>query len=122
VRVSFNRDVTLEITRHVTRKDNTIEKKKRQFATCETSSGLGRVWSRKGSWGCYRGRSETNMADIVVEEVVTSKETEIILTEDDIPGAKLNKHVEECSCSVLRRWLLCRGAKTSGKLADLRKR
>ena len=48
--------------------------------------------------------------------------TKIKLTEDDIPGAKLTKSVEECGCVVLRRWLLCKGAKTSGKLAVLRQR
>ena len=41
----------------------------------------------------------------------------LLLKEDDIPGAKLLKPIEQCSCAVLRRWLLCRVAKTSGKLA-----
>ena len=47
---------------------------------------------------------------------------DFIIDENDIPGAKLPKPIEECTCAVLRRWLLCRGAKTSGKLADLRVR
>lgn len=50
------------------------------------------------------------------------KSTLLLLEEDDIPGAKLLKPVEQCGCAVLRRWLLCRGAKTSGKLADLKQR
>ena len=37
-----------------------------------------------------------------------------VLTEDDIPGAKLPcQFVEQCSVMQLRRWLLCRGAKTT---------
>ena len=38
-----------------------------------------------------------------------------LLNEEDIPCAKLVKPIEQCCCAVLRRWLLCRGAKTSGK-------
>lgn len=42
------------------------------------------------------------------------------LTEDDIPGAKLEcEIVEQCSVTQLKRWLLCRGAKTSGRKAAL---
>ena len=33
-----------------------------------------------------------------------------LLNEENIPGAKLVKPIEKCSCAVLRRWLLCRGA------------
>ena len=47
---------------------------------------------------------------------------EIRVTEDDIPGAKLVKNVEDCNCTELRRWLLCRGAKTTEKRADLKRR
>ena len=46
------------------------------------------------------------------------KMKDFIIDENDIPGAKLPKLIQECTCAVLRRWLLCRGAKTSGKLAD----
>lgn len=46
---------------------------------------------------------------------------DFIIDKNDIPGAKLPKPIKECTCAVLRRWL-CRGAKTSGKLADLRVR
>ncbi|KAK3741757.1 hypothetical protein QZH41_008854 [Actinostola sp. cb2023] len=59
------------------------------------------------------------MEDKVVE---SQNKTQFTLNEVDIPGAKLLKPPEECTCSILRRWLLCRGAKTSGKLADLRLR
>ena len=45
-----------------------------------------------------------------------------LLNDENIPGANLVKPIEQCSCSVLRRTLLCRGAKTSGKLADLKQR
>ena len=47
----------------------------------------------------------------------------VVIIEEDIPGAKLpRENVEECTVPQLRRWLLCRGAKTSGKKADLVKR
>ena len=43
-----------------------------------------------------------------------------ILSEKDIPGAKLPKETaEECNCWELRRWLQCRGARTTGKKAAL---
>ena len=39
----------------------------------------------------------------------------VFLTEIDIPGAKLPRDsVEKCSVVQLKRWLLCRGAKTTG--------
>lgn len=41
---------------------------------------------------------------------------EIILKEEDIPGAKLPRDTpEECKVQQLQRWLLCRGAKVTGK-------
>jgi len=43
-----------------------------------------------------------------------------ILSEEDIPGAKLRREtVEECSVVQLKRWLVYRGAKTSGKKGAL---
>ena len=48
---------------------------------------------------------------------------QIVLTEEDIPGAKLPRgNAEECTVPQLRRWLLCRGVKISGKKAELVKR
>ena len=39
----------------------------------------------------------------------------VILSEEDIPGAKIpHETVEQCSVVQLKRWLLCRGAKTTG--------
>lgn len=44
----------------------------------------------------------------------------VTLSEEDIPGAKLPKDTpEECNCWVLRRWLQCRGARTTGKKGAL---
>jgi len=59
-----------------------------------------------------------------MEEKVDSSvnSTVVLLDEIDIPGAKLPKPVEQCTCSVLRRWLLCRGAKTTGRLGELKQR
>ncbi|CAB4015252.1 Hypothetical predicted protein, partial [Paramuricea clavata] len=45
-----------------------------------------------------------------------------VLEEGDIPGAKLQKPVEQCTVAVLRGWLSCRGAKVTGKREDLVKR
>ena len=48
---------------------------------------------------------------------------QIVLMEEDIPGGKLPRgNAEECTVPQLRRWLLCRGAKTSDKKAELVKR
>ena len=58
-----------------------------------------------------------------MEEASASKfGGEIRVTENDIPGSKLVKNVEYCNCTELRRWLLCKGAKTTGKRADLKRR
>ena len=41
---------------------------------------------------------------------------EIILKEEDIPGAKLPSDThEECKVQQLQWWLLCQGAKVTGK-------
>ena len=47
----------------------------------------------------------------------------VVLQEDDIPGAKLQRETpEECKLSQLRRWLLGRGARASGRKSELVKR
>ena len=44
----------------------------------------------------------------------------IPISEEDIPGATLPRDSpEECKVKQLQRWLLCRGAKTTGKKEDL---
>ena len=44
----------------------------------------------------------------------------VVLTEDDVPGAKFTgSSVEEHTNEKLKRWLHCRGLKTSGKRAEL---
>ena len=51
-----------------------------------------------------------NMAESESKAKLTVK-----LTQEDIPGAKLPRDsVEKCSVVQLKRWLLCRGAKTTG--------
>ena len=58
-----------------------------------------------------------------MEAEKTSYSKQVVLCEEDIPGAKLpRENPEECTVPQLRRWLLCRGAKTSGKKVDLVKR
>ena len=42
------------------------------------------------------------------------------LKEEDVPGAILPREKpEECTVKQLQRWLLCRGAKTTGKKMQL---
>ena len=43
----------------------------------------------------------------------------ITLTEDDVPGSKLQRSPEESSVMELQRWLECRGEKEKGLKADL---
>ena len=44
----------------------------------------------------------------------------VILREEDIPGAEIPREtVEQCSVVQLKRWLLCRGAKTTGNTKAL---
>jgi hypothetical protein len=44
----------------------------------------------------------------------------VSLDEKDIPGASLPRETpEECICQQLKRWLVCRGALSSGKKAQL---
>ena len=43
----------------------------------------------------------------------------VILTEADIPGAKLTKEPKECLVKELERWLECHGLKKSGKKDEL---
>ena len=53
------------------------------------------------------------------DQVCLHSDCDIVLTEDDIPGAKLCKPVEQCSMARLKRWLSCRGAKITGKKLEL---
>ena len=54
---------------------------------------------------------------------VNNSQYKVVLSESDIPGAALPRDTpEQCTVTQLRRWLLCRGAKTSGKKPELVKR
>ena len=44
---------------------------------------------------------------------------EIILSENDVPGAKLTKDLAECNVDELKRLLECRGQKRGGRKAEL---
>ena len=48
------------------------------------------------------------MVEIVVNPLMKH---EIILTENDAPGAKLTKDLKECNVDQLKHWLECRGQK-----------
>ena len=88
--------------------------------------------------GLFGGtRVKTNMAEVSVdcsgdskvlteldsnkvEVIERSKSESINLREDDVPGAILPRKIpEECTVKQLQRWLLCRGAKTTGKKMQL---
>lgn len=44
----------------------------------------------------------------------------VVLDENDVPGAILpRKTPEECNMQQLKRWLVCRGASSTGKKAQL---
>lgn len=61
-----------------------------------------------------------NMAASNIDSLTDESKEKIILTENDIPGAKIPREsLEHCSVPQLKRWLLCRGAKTTGKKAAL---
>ena len=53
---------------------------------------------------------------------ITTSKSDFLQTEEDVLGAKLRSPIEECNCTILRRRPLCRGAKTTGKLAELRQK
>ena len=48
------------------------------------------------------------MAENVVDPLM---QTEIILTENNVHGAKLGKDLAECNVDELKRWIECRGQK-----------
>ena len=86
------------------------------------ASAYGKIWGT---------RVTTIMVEITVEcyGVDCSNTTEVIerrksesanLREADVPGAILPREIpEECTVKQLQRWLLCRGAKTTGKKMQL---
>ena len=110
-------------------------------------AGYCSLWKRVIAWGRSRAASaygivwgdagQTNMAEVSadysgdskvltepdsnkVEVIERSKSESINLREDDVPGAILPRKIpEECTVKQLQRWLLCRGAKTTGKKMQL---
>ena len=68
---------------------------------------------------CLAGHKQ-KMASTVNGVKAKAAKEDVILTEYDIPGAILPKEtVEACSIGQLKRWLTCRGAKTTGKKSAL---
>ena len=90
------------------------------FAGNKTKKGLGLKLRSQSMHGLF-GWTEIKMASIANDSKLSeTKEEGFILTEDDIPWAVLpNRNVEACSVVQLKRWLICRGAKTSGKKSAL---
>ena len=56
-----------------------------------------------------------------IVDINERNKSEIVkLKEEDVPGATLPRNTpEECTVKQLQRWLLCRGAKTTGKKTQL---
>lgn len=55
-----------------------------------------------------------------VEVIERNKSDSVKLREEDVPGAISPREIpEECTVKQLQRWLLCRGAKTTGKKMQL---
>ena len=46
----------------------------------------------------------------------------VLTDEDDVPGSKFERELEEYTVCQLKRWLKCRGLKLSGKRDELLKR
>lgn len=66
------------------------------------------------------GRTTLSLFNMVEPDASGKFSASVCLTEDDIPGAKLPKgSPEECNCWMLRRWLQCRGGRTTGKKTAL---
>ena len=76
-------------------------------------------YRRKACMDCLAGHKQ-KMASTVNGVKAKAAKEDVILTEYDIPGAILPKEtVEACSVGQLKRWLTCRGAKTTGKKSAL---
>ena len=72
------------------------------------------------SFGCTKKKKKEIMAAETSAIEQESKKQTCILVEEDVSGAALPREsVEECSVVQLKRWLTCRGAKTSGKKSAL---
>ena len=57
------------------------------------------------------------------KKLFVAMESELILTEDDVPGASLaGRSPSDLLLKELRRWLACRGASRGGRHAELVKR
>ena len=62
------------------------------------------------------GWTEKKMASLKSTDSTDPQIEKNILTENDIPGAKIPREaLDLCTVPQLKRWLLCRGAKTTGK-------
>ena len=64
------------------------------------------VWCARFGFADKPQGSFEKMAEIVVNPLMKH---EIILTENDAPGAKLTKDLKECNVDQLKHWLECRG-------------
>ena len=70
---------------------------------------------RKAKWNVSAGIKQLKIANRKVE-LKEKKHENMKLKEEDVPGAILPREKpEECTVKQLQRWLLCRGAKTTGK-------
>ena len=52
----------------------------------------------------------------ILEYFYIAMASQLELTEDDVPGAKLEEPLESATVPALRRWLLCRGIQVQTSL------
>ena len=77
---------------------------------------------RKPRWNVSAGLKQLKIAKRKVE-LKQKKQENVNLKGKDVPGAILPREKpEECTVKQPQRWLLCRGAKTTGKKTQLIKR
>ena len=68
---------------------------------------------------CFSG-VKTSQSSKTEGEIERKKHENVKLKEEDVPGVILAREKpEECTVKQLQRWLLCRGAKTTGKKTQL---
>ena len=83
-------------------------------------------WDRLGRHKHQNMAANINSLSFCESKSFSGKQNEPIsldnipISEEDIPGATIPRDSpEECKVKQLQRWLLCRGAKTTGKKEDL---
>ena len=59
--------------------------------------------------------ADNHHLDMAENSTNSSKRNIIILTDLDVPGAKLTQDAWKCNVEILKRWLECHGLKNPGR-------